>query len=52
MDSSRERLEHLRRDPRASLTVLDKDAWYRQVTLRGRAALQPDEDLNPQTILQ
>jgi PPOX class probable F420-dependent enzyme len=45
MDSSRKRLEHLRRDPRVSLTVLDKDEWYRQVTLRGRATLQPDDDL-------
>jgi PPOX class probable F420-dependent enzyme len=46
MDSSRKRLEHLRRDPRVSLTVLGKDEWYRQVTLRGRATLQPDDDLN------
>ena len=45
MDSSRKRLEHLRRDPRVSLTVLDKEEWYRQVTLRGRATLQPDDDL-------
>ena len=45
MDSSRKRLEHLRRDPRVSLTVLDKDEWYRQVTLRGRATLRPDHDL-------
>jgi PPOX class probable F420-dependent enzyme len=45
MDSSRKRLEHLRRDPRVSLTVLGKDEWYRQVTLRGRANLKPDDDL-------
>ena len=45
MDSSRRRVEHLRRDPRVSLTVLDKDGWYSQVTLRGRATLEPDDDL-------
>jgi PPOX class probable F420-dependent enzyme len=45
MDSSRRRVEHLRRDPRVSLTVLDQDEWYRQVTLRGRATLKPDDDL-------
>jgi PPOX class probable F420-dependent enzyme len=46
MDETRKRLEHLQRDPRASLTVLDKDAWYRQVTLRGRAtAIEVDGGL-------
>jgi hypothetical protein len=43
MDSSRKRLEDLRRDPRVSLIVLDEDEWYRPVTLRKRATLQPDE---------
>ena len=37
MDASRKRLENLRRDPHASLTVVGRgDDWYRQVTLRGR----------------
>jgi PPOX class probable F420-dependent enzyme len=47
MDSTRKRLEHLRRDPRVSLTVLGQgDAWYRHVTLRGRVvALEDDTDL-------
>ena len=47
MDSTRKRLEHLRRDPRVSLTVMGRgDDWYRQVTLRGRAvALEDDSDL-------
>jgi PPOX class probable F420-dependent enzyme len=45
MDASRKRLAHLRQDPRVSLTVLDKDEWYRQVTLRGRVTLAPDPDL-------
>jgi len=35
MDASRVRLGHLRRDPRVSLTVLDKDSWYTHVTLTG-----------------
>ena len=35
MDASRVRLGHLRRDPRVSLTVLDKDSWYTHVTLSG-----------------
>jgi PPOX class probable F420-dependent enzyme len=37
MDSTRLRLKNLRRDPRASLTVMDGESWYRQVTLLGRA---------------
>ena len=35
LDHSRARLEHLRNDPRVSLTVLDDDDWYRHVSLRG-----------------
>lgn len=35
MDATRKRLEHLRRDPRVSLTVLDKDNWYEHVSLSG-----------------
>ena len=46
MDATRKRLEHLRRDPRVSLTVLDGDDWYRHVTLQGRAVeLRDDEGL-------
>ena len=45
MDHGRKRLEHLRNDPRVSLTVLD-DNWYRHVSLQGRiAAIEPDEDM-------
>jgi len=45
LDHSRARLEHLRHDPRVSLTVLD-DNWYRHVSLQGRiAAIEPDEDM-------
>ena len=46
MDESRVRLEHMRRDPRVSLTVLDKDDWYRHVTLRGQVIrIEDDPDL-------
>lgn len=46
MDEGRKRLEHLRRQPRVSLTVLGDDSWYRHVTLLGRvAALEPDLEL-------
>jgi PPOX class probable F420-dependent enzyme len=46
MADTRKRLEHMRNDPRVSLTVLDKDAWYNQVTLRGRAVeIADDQDL-------
>ena len=36
MDETRIRLEHMRRDPRVSLTVLDAQSWYRQLTVFGR----------------
>jgi PPOX class probable F420-dependent enzyme len=42
MDEGRKRLDHLRRDPRVSLTVLDGDSWYRAISLRGVASLQDD----------
>ncbi len=46
MDADRKRLQHLRRDPRVSLTVLGKDDWSVHVTLAGRvASLDPDPDL-------
>ena len=35
----------MRRDPRVSLTVLDKDDWYRHVTLRGVIRIEDDPDL-------
>jgi PPOX class probable F420-dependent enzyme len=46
MDESRLRLRFLRRDPRVSLTILDEDNWYKQVTLMGRAvSIEDDPDL-------
>lgn len=35
MDVGRKRLNHLRKDPRVSLTVTDKDDWYTHVTVIG-----------------
>jgi len=46
MADTRKRLDHMRRDPRVSLTVLGKDVWYQQVTLRGRVVeIAADDDL-------
>ena len=46
MDHSRARLDHLRQDPRVSLTVLDGEDWYRHVSLHGRVvSIEPDEGL-------
>jgi PPOX class probable F420-dependent enzyme len=46
MDDTRVRLQHLRRDPRVTLTVLDEDSWYTHVSLIGRVeGLTPDEGL-------
>lgn len=46
LDEGRMRLKHLRRDPRVTLTVLDKDDWYTHVTLIGRAIeIYDDEGL-------
>ncbi|MFG3660561.1 PPOX class F420-dependent oxidoreductase [Streptomyces sp. NPDC047706] len=46
LDEGRVRLRHLRRDPRVTLTVLDKADWYTHVTLVGRVGrTYEDEDL-------
>ena len=46
MAATRKRLRNLRRDPHVSLTAVDKDEWYRQVTLRGHVTeIADDEDL-------
>jgi PPOX class probable F420-dependent enzyme len=44
MDATRKRLSYMRAVPRVSLTVLGKDVWYQQVTLRGRVAEIADDD--------
>jgi PPOX class probable F420-dependent enzyme len=47
MASTRKRLDHLRRDPRVSLTAMGADDWYRHVTLRGRITnIEDDPDLS------
>lgn len=46
MDESRKRIEHLRRDPHVSLTVLNGGAWHQHISLRGRVvSLEDDADL-------
>ncbi len=46
MDQGRKRLDHLRRDPRVSLTVLDEAGWYTHVSLQGRVVeMREDPDL-------
>jgi PPOX class probable F420-dependent enzyme len=47
MAATRKRLDWMRREPRVSLTVLDKESWYRHVTLHGRVGeLVDDTDLS------
>ena len=46
MDATRKRLEHLRNDPRVSMTVLDEAGWYTHVSFVGRMVdLTDDEGL-------
>ena len=44
MDATRKRLQHLRRDPRVSLTVLDEKSWYTHVSLIGTVVELTDDD--------
>lgn len=36
LDAGRARLEHLRHDPRVSLTALSEASWYTQASVQGR----------------
>jgi PPOX class probable F420-dependent enzyme len=46
MDEGRKRLDHLRRDPRVSLTALDAAGWYTHVSVQGRVVeMAEDVDL-------
>lgn len=46
MDEGRKRLEHLRNDPRVTLTVLDDGNWYTHISVIGRVTeLRADEEL-------
>jgi PPOX class probable F420-dependent enzyme len=47
MDAGRIRLEHMRADPRVSLTVLSAQDWYTHVSLIGRVVeIAEDTDLS------
>lgn len=46
LDERRKRLEHLRADPRVSLTVLDTESWYRHLSVQGSVTVVPDPDLS------
>ncbi|MER6976276.1 PPOX class F420-dependent oxidoreductase [Streptomyces carpinensis] len=43
MDEGRKRLEHMRGDPRVTLTVLDETDWYNHISLIGRVAEMRDD---------
>lgn len=46
MDEGRKRLEHLRRDPRVALDVLDESDWYTHISVTGHVdELRDDPDL-------
>ena len=46
MDETRLRLQHMRRDPRIALAVLDADSWYRHISLIGEVvSIEDDVDL-------
>jgi len=44
MDAKRKRLDHLRADPRVSLTVLAEDDWYTHVSLVGSVVEMRDDE--------
>ncbi|WP_435243830.1 PPOX class F420-dependent oxidoreductase [Streptomyces cucumeris] len=46
MDEGRKRLQHIRADPRVTLTVLDEGNWYTHLSIIGRVVeLRDDKDL-------
>jgi PPOX class probable F420-dependent enzyme len=44
LDAGRARLEHLRADPRVSLTALAQDDWYTHVSVQGRVVSIVDDE--------
>jgi PPOX class probable F420-dependent enzyme len=44
MDATRKRLQHLRRDPRVAMTVLDEASWYTHVSLLGKVVELADDE--------
>src|SRR5689334_22530860 len=46
LDAGRARLNHLRRDPRVSLTALSGEDWYTHISVQGHVvSIADDEDL-------
>jgi PPOX class probable F420-dependent enzyme len=46
MDEGRKRLEHMRNDPRVTLTVLDEASWYTHISIVGHVTeMREDTDL-------
>ncbi len=43
MDGGRKRLDHLRADPRVTLTALRPDDWYTHVSVQGRVVDMADD---------
>jgi PPOX class probable F420-dependent enzyme len=44
MDHSRVRLVHLRHDPRVAVTVIDREDWYRHISLSGTVEEMYDDE--------
>lgn len=44
MDLSRKRVQHLRDDPRITLTALDESDWYTHVSIIGRVVEMKDDE--------
>ena len=44
LDAKRARLDHLRRDPRVSLTALAEGDWYTHVSVQGRVTSIVDDE--------
>jgi hypothetical protein len=44
MDEGRKRLQHMREDPRVTLTVLDETDWHTHVSIIGRVTEMRDDD--------
>lgn len=44
MDESRKRLDHLRKDPRVTLTALKSNDWYTHVSVQGRVVEMVEDE--------
>jgi PPOX class probable F420-dependent enzyme len=44
MDSARKRLQHMRKNPQVSLTVLDETDWYTHITIIGHVTEIYEDD--------